>query len=279
MAVNGALAAASGADTPEIRWAMVAGLLHDLGEMYIAPQFGEADADRDMDFVSYQQLVVHPHIGFLILKQLTAYPNSVAQAVAEHHERLDGSGYPRALREPDISPQGRLLAVTEATLNAMRDPSSPLLHASVALRAVPGEFDPGWVGKVSKAANAQPPSESVMEPADIQARLGALDALLSATARQAAELGKQPAPASMKTALEVAGFLIGRVRTGWNESGLWSPQVTGSVNAAEVEAIEDELYRRLRSVQRATLMRAGTLEPEHAARLTQFCDGLAMQAG
>lgn len=279
MAVNGALAAASGADTPEIRWAMVAGLLHDLGEMYIAPQFGEADADRDMDFVSYQQLVVHPHIGFLILKQLTAYPNSVAQAVAEHHERLDGSGYPRALREPDITPQGRLLAVTEATLNAMRDPSSPLLHASVALRAVPGEFDPGWVGKVSKAANAQPPSESVMEPADIQARLGALDALLSATARQAAELSKQPAPASMKTALEVAGFLIGRVRTGWNESGLWSPQVTGSVNAAEVEAIEDELYRRLRSVQRATLMRAGTLEPAHAARLTQFCDGLAMQAG
>jgi HD-GYP domain-containing protein (c-di-GMP phosphodiesterase class II) len=279
MAVNGALCAAAGADTPEIRSAMLAGLLHDLGEMYIAPQFGEADADREMDFLSYQQLVVHPHIGFLILKQLTAYPGSVAQAVAEHHERLDGSGYPRALRERDISPQGRLLSVTEATLNAMRDPSSPLLHASVALRAVPGEFDPGWVGKVSNAANAQPPSESVMEPADIQARLGALDALLSATARQAAELSKQPAPAAMKAALEVAGFLIGRVRTGWNESGLWSPQVTGTVNAAEVEAIEDELYRRLRGVQRATLMRAGALAPEHAARLTQFCDGLAMQGG
>lgn len=278
MALNGALTAAAGGDSPEIRLAMLAGLLHDLGEMYIAPRHGEAEAERELDFLSYQQLVVHPHVGFLLLKQLTSYPGSVAQAVAEHHERLDGSGYPRALEGHEISPSGRLLAVTEATLNALRDRSAPLLHASVALRAVPGEFDPGWVGQVSQAVNAQAPAEAVMEPADIQARLGALDALLHASEAAAADLAARPVPPAMKEALRLASFLLGRVRTGWNESGLWSPQLTSHANAAEVEAVEDELYRRLRGVQRATLMRAGTLPAEEAALLTTFCDGLAMGA-
>jgi hypothetical protein len=65
---------------------------------------------------------------------------------------------------------------------------------------------------------------------------------------------------------------------GWNESGLWSVPDPGAMNAAEVEAIEDELYRRLRGVQRATLMRAGeSLPVEEMARLRGFCDGLAME--
>jgi hypothetical protein len=82
---------------PTCALAMLGGLLHDLGEMYIDPRFGEADADRSLDFVSYQQLVVHPHVGQLLLSQLTNYPAPLARAIGEHHERLDGSGYPHAL--------------------------------------------------------------------------------------------------------------------------------------------------------------------------------------
>jgi hypothetical protein len=70
----------------ELRMAMLGGLLHDLGEMYIDPRFGEADADRSLDFQSYQQLVVHPHVGQLLISQLTDYPKALARAVAEHHE-------------------------------------------------------------------------------------------------------------------------------------------------------------------------------------------------
>lgn len=276
MAVNGALAAAAGGDSPEIRSAMLAGLLHDLGEIYLAPQFGEDEADREMDFHSYQQLVVHPHVGFLIIRQLTNYPASVAQAVAEHHERLDGSGYPRALTARDLSPQGKLLAVTEASLNALRDPHAELLRASVALRAVPGEFDPGWSGLISQAANAQPDAKPAMETEDIQARLHALDHLLVQTQSRAVQLERDAVSPELKLAMELANYLLGRIRTGWNESGLWSPQATGHANAAEVEAIEDELYRRLRAVQRAALLRAGPLPEAEAARLVEFCDGLSM---
>jgi len=48
VALNGALLAGSGGDTPEIRLALLCGLLHDLGEMYIVPRHGEAEADRDL---------------------------------------------------------------------------------------------------------------------------------------------------------------------------------------------------------------------------------------
>jgi len=280
MALNGALMAAAGGDTPELRTALIAGLLHDLGEMYIAPRFGEASAERDMDFLSYQQLVVHPHVGFLLIRQLTQYPTSVALAVGQHHERLDGSGYPRALRPPEITPQARLLAVTEAALHAMRerDAEAALLHASVALRTVPGEFDPGWVGEISRAANhgGRAP-QAVMAPADIQARLEALTALLGVAEASAERLRatavQRPALAG---AAELAGHLLARVRVGWNESGLWTPQATVAANAAEVEAIEDELYRRLRAVQRAARLKAGDLPPPEAAVLADFCDGLEM---
>ena len=276
MALNGALVAANGGDTPEIRVAMLCGLVHDLGEMYIDPQHGEADADRELDFVSYQQLVVHPHVGHLLIKQLTNYPSAVARAVAEHHERLDGSGYPHALKGNELSPMGRLLAVTEAALNAIRGDHGQLLHASVALRAVPGEFDLNWVGKVSQAVASQAAATAVMETEDIQARLAALGDLLSAAETQVAELVQKAQLPALKSALALSQFLISRLRAGWNESGMWNPSALLSADAAEVEAVEDELYFRLRGVQRATLLLAGQLPADEAGTLNRFCDTLAM---
>jgi hypothetical protein len=276
MALNGALMLGARGDTPELRVAMLCGLLHDLGEMYIHPHHGEADADRDLDFTSYQQLVVHPHVGHLLVRQLTNYPGSVALAVAEHHERLDGSGYPHAVAGHNLSHLGRLLAVTEAALNAMRSPYDHLLHASVALRAVPGEFDLGWVGQVSRAANRQLPLQAVMETADIQARLSALQGVLAAAERRVASVAAEPAPPTMKTALDLAQYLLQRLRAGWNESGLWNPHALVSADAAEVEALEDELYFRLRGIQRATLLHAGELPAADAERLATLCDSLAM---
>jgi hypothetical protein len=276
MALNGALMAGNRGDTPEIRVAMLCGLLHDLGEMYIDPKYGEAEADRDLDFVSYQQLVVHPHVGQLLVAQLTNYPAMVARAIAEHHERLDGSGYPHALHGDKLSPMGRLLAVTEAALNAVRGPYSQLLRASVALRAVPGEFDLAWVGKVSQAACAQAPASAVMEAGDIQARLAALGGVLSAAESNVSRLAEQAQPPAMKSALELSQFLLGRLRAGWNESGMWNPRALLSTDAAEVEALEDELYFRLRGVQRATLLLAGKLPAPQAEALEDLCESFAM---
>jgi len=255
---------------------MLCGLLHDLGEMYIDPHHGEAEADRELDFVSYQQLVVHPHVGALLITQLTNYPASLGRDVAEHHERMDGSGYPHALHGDKMSALGRLLAVVEATLAAVRSPLDHLLRASVALRAVPGEFDLQWVGRISQAASAQPARPAAMDTADIQARLCALGYVLMAAEFNVDALSARTDLPAMKGALELSRFLIGRLRAGWNESGMWNPDALAPIDAAEVEAVEDELYFRLRGVQRATLLHAGKLPLAESAALTALCDSLAM---
>lgn len=276
MGLAGALMAQHGGQTPDIRLAMLCGLLHDLGEMYIAPEFGEADTDRELDTQSYRQLVVHPHVGLLLVAQLTNYPGAVARAVAEHHERLDGSGYPHRLSGDRISVLGRLVAVADAALAALRSADDPLARASVALRAVPGEFDLAWVGHLARAARSEPMLQPVMAPPDIRARRAALGEVLQAAEDDIALLAVGERSAAMMQALELASFLVARLRIGWNESGLWHPQAATGADAAEVEAMEDELYFRLRGVQRAVSLKAGELPAAEAAALAALCESLPM---
>lgn len=276
MALTGAVMARHGGQAPEIRLAMLAGLLHDLGEMYIAPEFGEAEADRELDALSYRQLVVHPHVGLLLVAQLTNYPGAVARAVAEHHERLDGSGYPHRLSGDRISVLGRLVAVADAALAALRGAHDGLQRASIALRAVPGEFDLAWVGHLANAARSEPALPPVMDPVDIRARRVALGEVLQSAEDNVALLAVGDRSPALRAALELAAFLVARLRIGWNESGLWHAQAATGLDAAEVEAVEDELYFRLRGIQRAVVMRAGELPAEEARALKALCDSLSM---
>jgi HD-GYP domain-containing protein (c-di-GMP phosphodiesterase class II) len=274
MALNGALMIEHGGSVHDLRLAMLCGLLHDLGEMYIAPQYSEADTDLTLDFQSYKHLVVHPHIGYLLITQLTNYPPIVARAVAEHHEHLDGSGYPHALQRGQISPQGTLLAVTEHMLNVLRSPHPHLARASVALRVVPGEFDLQWVGLISKAVQTQHALPSQLSDDQIRASLAKLDqAMLTAQDHASALLTIAESPA-LKDALGLAQHLLTRLRLGWNASGLWSQQAVDYRDAAELEAIENELQFRLRSIQRSIMLRAGNLPASDMHRLRLLCENL-----
>ncbi len=275
MALSGVLMIGHGGSTAEVRLAMLGGLLHDLGEMYIDPRHGEADADRALDFTSYQQLVVHPHVGQLLLSQLTDYPAALARAIAEHHEHLDGSGYPRALQRDAISPLGRLLAVTEGSLAVLRGERPYLARVSVALRVVPGEYDLSWLGRIAEAARIQPALHATLAAEEVQARLGRLDAALHAAHAQTAALAAGAEAPALKDALALARHLLDRLRTGCNASGLWGTESVAAQDAAEVEAVEDELLFRLRAIKRAALLRAGDLSTDDAQRLNQLCDGLS----
>jgi hypothetical protein len=275
MALAGALMAAHGGTTAELRLAMLCGLMHDLGEMYIAPHHGEADADRALDVQSYQHLVVHPHVGQLLLAQLTNYPAAMARAIGEHLERLDGSGYPHGLQRDAVSPLGRLLAVTDAALAVLRGERASLGRVSVALRVVPGEFDLSWVGRITEAARGEPELQASRKTADSRMRLARLDAALQSAQDgvEAAKAGTE-APA-LVDALGLGQHLLGRLRTGWYASGLWSSDVFGNAHdTAEVEVVEDELFFRLQGIERALRLRAGALPAADAQALERLCEDL-----
>ena len=273
MALCGALMLEHGGATADLRLAMLCGLLHDLGEMYIDPRYGEFDADRALDFQSYEHLVVHPHVGYLLIAQLTDYPATLARAVAEHHERLDGSGYPHGLQRDKLSPLGRLLAVTEGSLGVLRGTRRPTLaRVSVALRVIPGEFELGWVGSIADAARAQPTAQALLDTEQVQARLGMLDAALRMAKEKVDEFAVSAESPAFQGAIALAQYLLGRLRTGWYASGLWSTEALQTQDVAEVDAVEDELFFRLRSIERAVLVRAGKLESDEARHLDVLCE-------
>lgn len=274
MALAGALTLRRGGNLAEVRMALLAGLVHDLGEMYIDPHHGEADADRALDFTSYQQLVVHPHVGRLLLTQLTNYPASLARAVAEHHERLDGSGYPQALPGSELSPLGRLLAATEAVLAVMRGDSPSLARASVALRVVPGEFDMEWVGHVAEAARTEPELGRSHHPETLRERLLQLDGRLTAAWGCAEALEPAAGTQALRDTLAMARHLLQRLRTGWTASGLWCADAVAAAEIAELDAVEGELSFRLSAIERAARLRAGHLPEPDAKRLQLLLDSL-----
>ncbi|MEW6705216.1 MAG: HD domain-containing phosphohydrolase [Pseudomonadota bacterium] len=276
MALAGALVLAQGADTRALRQAMLCGLLHDLGELYIDPLHGEAEADRVPDLQSYRHLVVHPHVSRLLVEQLTNYPSEVARAVGEHHERLDGSGYPNRLQGEQVSPLGRLLAVADAVLAALRAGPNQLVRASVALRAVPGEFDQRWVGLVADAARLQPTPQPACDAGELRQRLTRLDESLQAMQDKAGVLVLAADTPALRGAIGLALQLLQRLRTGFNASGLWGGAEWAPEELAEIEAAEAELQFRLRAIQRAARLYAGQgLTADDDQRLRLLCEGLS----
>jgi len=275
MAVAGALMSArSGGNEREIALAMSAGLLHDIGEIYTAPEFGEADAASSLDVETYRQLVVHPHVGQLLLRQLTDYPAELISAVGEHHERLDGSGYPHRLKGAQISPMGCLLAVAEEALAALRQPGATLHHASVALRVVPHEFDDYLAGPFFDVARTLPAMAARRSLDDLHQRLARLDeALRTAPDRILATLPDPPGDTLRRTA-DLTLFLLQKLRDGWNESGLWSPASIGADDLAEAEEVQDALRVRLLEIGRMARLAAGSVTPIDQGHLDALCTAL-----
>ncbi len=68
----------------------------------------------------FELVKTHPERGHEILRRIE-FPWPVAEAVRQHHERLDGSGYPRALKGEEILLEARIVAVADA-VEAMMSP-------------------------------------------------------------------------------------------------------------------------------------------------------------
>lgn len=88
----------------------VAGMLHDIGKIHIPAEILAKPtrlSDLEMGIMR-----THSQVGYDILKEIE-FPWPVAQIVLQHHERLDGSGYPHGLSGDDILPEARILAVAD----------------------------------------------------------------------------------------------------------------------------------------------------------------------
>lgn len=98
-------------DPTNLPLAFAAGLFHDIGILHIDPS--ALDSMTSLGERKLKQIYAHPVIGHLVLERLSELPATVAIAVLEHHERLDGSGYPKGVSAESLSMPGQILAVAE----------------------------------------------------------------------------------------------------------------------------------------------------------------------
>lgn len=109
----------------------VAGQLHDIGKINVPVRYlCKPGRLTDLEWEFMKQ---HAKTGYEILRDI-AFPWPVAEIVLAHHERLDGSGYPRGISERHILPEARVLAVADV-LDAMASnrPYRPALGLGAAL--------------------------------------------------------------------------------------------------------------------------------------------------
>jgi response regulator RpfG family c-di-GMP phosphodiesterase/putative methionine-R-sulfoxide reductase with GAF domain len=88
----------------------MAGLIHDLGKITIPAEIlSKPGALSDLE---YGMIRMHVQAGHNVLKEFD-FPWPVAQIVLQHHERMDGSGYPQGLSGEDILLEARILAAAD----------------------------------------------------------------------------------------------------------------------------------------------------------------------
>ena len=97
------------ADLEKLRWAA---LIHDVGKMAVSPEILNKPG-RPTD-EEWQELRNHPAAAARMLAPLEPWLGEWIGAATEHHERVDGKGYPRGLRGEEISLAGRIVAVADA---------------------------------------------------------------------------------------------------------------------------------------------------------------------
>lgn len=115
-ALSVAIAARLGLSAADVRIAGLAGLFADCGMSFVPEHI--RNAERELDDIEINRVRRHPALSVALLDVVRAVPGPVLQAVYQHHERDDGSGYPNALRARAISDYARIIAVADAFAGA-----------------------------------------------------------------------------------------------------------------------------------------------------------------
>jgi putative nucleotidyltransferase with HDIG domain len=89
----------------------VGGLLHDVGKLSVPLEILQKPGP--LDDAEFAEIRRHPNAGRKLLDELGGFPETVHRLVSDHHERLDGTGYPNGLKGDELPIETRILAVCD----------------------------------------------------------------------------------------------------------------------------------------------------------------------
>ena len=108
--LGAAIAEELGLDADTVAGVRVAGLVHDVGKITVPTEI--LNKPGRLSELEFTLIKGHAQAGYEILSAIE-FPWPVAQVARQHHERLDGSGYPQGLSDGDILLEARILAVAD----------------------------------------------------------------------------------------------------------------------------------------------------------------------
>ncbi len=105
-------------DNNDLRCIFIGGLMHNTGFLHLNPELtrNEADLERDESI----QVQVHPVIAKHFLEHVPNLPKEIAKAVADHHERTDGTGYPKHKFGDNLTMTSQVIAFTDELVTAYK---------------------------------------------------------------------------------------------------------------------------------------------------------------
>lgn len=249
----------------DVRMLAAAGLVHDLGMLHLDPVMLEPHLALTRPL--RRQLYTHPLVSVMILERHHVYPRELLTAVLEHHECLDGSGYPRNVAGAALSPWGRVLSLTEV-VTAMFGSShpAPVRRLSLVLRMNQHRFDPALVAELMGVVTLlREPLSSTTGQANGQANGQALPVLREVN--RLLERGPglpegTEVPTERRPAEDYARKLCAQALRNLSEAGVSTAQlaqldaeVTDADVDAELALVVPEAVWQLRSVSRQTRRR------------------------
>lgn len=264
-----------------------AALLHDLGVLHMDPAW--SDPDHKVVGPQRKHLVAHPITAMLMVRGTEAYPRTVEIAVLEHHERMDGSGYPRGLKGADISAFGRILLLAEvvAAFYEKYD-DMPAQRLSLMLRLNHRKFPSALVAHILPLLQEEVVRESALMPLgnDALQQMGLIAEAferwdqLKVKAMAPLEPGAKPVPGSALEFLEtrLLGLQKALLEAGSHpqqQDDFLGPLQGDAVGMAEVALVGREALWQLRSTLNACFRRWPQLAERATlaeAAVADWCD-------
>jgi len=238
---------------------MLAGLLHDFGVLYVNPELIKQPHLHPRD---WKYVAAHPMIGKMLIREMTTLPPLVAELTAQHHERMDGSGYPNHLGRGQIQRLGGWLAVADSvSAIMMRGGDEAPARIALALRVIPEEFDREAVSSVITAMRGMESGTGAGDATCFERAEREMERIESALghAREVGARSREPMAAAVVHALEIT---LGNVAKSLRATGVLDAKAQLAADIgdpellAEMNQITHEVGWRMRNLARNIYMRA-----------------------
>lgn len=248
-------------DTKTMQELTLAACLHDIGELYVPRDY--LFSRKRLSPHEWRNVMVHPLIGSRVIAQQMNYHEDVALAVMEHHERSNGTGYPRKVRGKAISPLGEILIIAEVLAGMLTKPDFPIARALLVFKLIPGEYPSRPLGALHEMVQQAriDHRERIIEPAKlehIRAVLGELDNLRQKF-KEHHEAVTHPTEKSIAENIRLRLMHLKQavISIGLEhcfQADTWQTVITDSLMHMEVDVTSREVAWRIRDLARDTIL-------------------------